>query len=42
LHEFQARAKSGAVKLGSMTAVAAQLTDAQIEAAAAYLSTLPR
>ena len=42
LHEFQMRATSGAVKPGSMTAVAAQLTDAQIEAAAAYLSTLPR
>jgi cytochrome c553 len=42
LHEFQARAKKGAVKPGSMTAVAAQMTDTQIEAAAAYLSTLPR
>ena len=42
LHEFQARAKSGAVKPGSMTAVAAQLSDAQIEAAASYLSTLRR
>jgi cytochrome c553 len=42
LHEFQARAKNGAAKPGSMTAVAAQMTDAQIDAAAAYLSTLPR
>jgi cytochrome c553 len=42
LHEFQDRAKKGAVKPGTMTAVAAQMTDAQIEAAAAYLSTLPR
>jgi cytochrome c553 len=42
LHEFQARAKNGAAKPGTMTAVAAQMTDAQIEAAAAYLSTLTR
>jgi cytochrome c553 len=42
LHEFQDRAKKGAAKPGSMTAVAAQMTDAQIESAAAYLSTLPR
>jgi cytochrome c553 len=42
LHEFQARAKNGAAKPGSMTAVAAAMSDAQIEAAAAYLSTLPR
>jgi cytochrome c553 len=42
LHEFQTRAKNGAAKPGTMTAVAAQMTDAQIEAAAAYLSTLPR
>jgi cytochrome c553 len=42
LHEFQDRAKKGAVKPGTMTAVAAQMSDAQIEAAAAYLSTLPR
>ncbi|CAB3778671.1 c-type cytochrome [Pararobbsia alpina] len=42
LHEFQARAKNGAAKPGSMTAIAAQMTDAQIEGAAAYLSTLPR
>jgi cytochrome c553 len=42
LHEFQARAKKGAAKPGTMTAVAAQMTDAQIDAAAAYLSTLPR
>jgi cytochrome c553 len=42
LHEFQDRAKQGPVKPGTMTAVAGQMTDAQIEAAAAYLSTLPR
>jgi cytochrome c553 len=42
LHEFQARAKNGAAKPGTMTAVAAQMTDAQIEAAGAYLSTLSR
>jgi cytochrome c553 len=42
LHEFQARAKKGAAKPGSMTAIAAQMTDAQIDAAAAYLSTLDR
>jgi cytochrome c553 len=42
LHEFQARAKKGGVKPGSMTAVAAQMMDTQIEAAASYLSTLPR
>ena len=42
LHEFQARAKQGSVRPGTMTAVAAQMSDVQIEAAAAYLSTLPR
>jgi len=42
LHEFQARAKNGGAKPGSMTAVAAQMTDTQIEVAASYLSTLPR
>jgi cytochrome c553 len=42
LHEFQTRAKNGAAKPGTMTAVAAHMTDAQIEAAAAYLSTLAR
>jgi cytochrome c553 len=42
LHEFQARAKKGAAKPGSMTAVAAQMTDTQIESAAAFLSTLTR
>jgi cytochrome c553 len=42
LHEFQTRAKNGAAKPGTMTAVAAQMTDAQIQASAAYLSTLPR
>lgn len=42
LHEFQGRAKNGGAKPGTMTAVAAQMSDAQIEAAAAYLSTLSR
>jgi cytochrome c553 len=42
LHEFQDRAKKGAAKPGSMTAVAARMSDTQIETAAAYLSTLPR
>jgi cytochrome c553 len=42
LHEFQARAKNGTPKPGSMTAVAAQMSEPQIEAAAAYLSTLSR
>jgi cytochrome c553 len=42
LHEFQTRAKNGGAKPGTMTAVAAQMTDTQIEAAAAYLSTLAR
>lgn len=42
LHEFQERAKNGAAKPGTMTAVAAQMTDAQIADAAAYLSTLSR
>jgi cytochrome c553 len=42
LHEFQARAQHGAAKPGSMTSVAAQMSDSQIEAVAAYLSTLPR
>ncbi len=42
LHEFQARAKNGAAKPGTMTAVAAQMTEAQISDAAAYLSTLSR
>jgi cytochrome c553 len=38
LHEFQARAKEKTPAAGSMTAVAATLTDQQIEEAAAYLS----
>ncbi|MFM0362778.1 c-type cytochrome [Paraburkholderia sediminicola] len=38
LHEFQARAKEKTPAPGTMTAVAATLNDAQIEAAAAYLS----
>ncbi|HEY1997133.1 c-type cytochrome [Paraburkholderia sp.] len=38
LHEFQARAKDKAPAPGSMTAVAAKLSDTQIEEAAAYLS----
>jgi cytochrome c553 len=40
LHEFQARAKSAAPQPGTMTAVAATLTEAQIQAAAIYLSQL--
>ncbi|SOE95798.1 Cytochrome c553 [Burkholderia sp. D7] len=40
LHEFQARAKGKTPAPGSMTAVAATLSDAQIEAAAAYLSVI--
>ncbi|WP_244195940.1 c-type cytochrome [Paraburkholderia susongensis] len=38
LHEFQARAKTSTPKPGSMTAVAASLTQSQIEQVAAYLS----
>jgi cytochrome c553 len=38
LHEFQERAKGKQPAPGSMTAVAAKLNEAQIEAAAAYLS----
>ncbi|RKE37469.1 cytochrome c553 [Paraburkholderia sp. BL23I1N1] len=38
LHEFQARAKGTTPAPGTMTAVAATLSDTQIEAAAAYLS----
>jgi cytochrome c553 len=38
LHEFQARAKGKTPAPGSMTAVAATLSDTQIEEAAAYLS----
>jgi cytochrome c553 len=40
LHEFQARAKGKTPAPGTMTAVAATLNDAQIEAAAAYLSVI--
>jgi cytochrome c553 len=40
LHEFQARAKGKAPAPGSMTAVAAKLSDTQIEDAAAYLSVI--
>jgi cytochrome c553 len=40
LHEFQQRARDGAAKPGTMTAVAAKLDEAQIAAAAAYLSRL--
>jgi cytochrome c553 len=40
LHEFQARAKSKTPKPGTMTAVAATLSEQQIEASAAYLSQL--
>jgi cytochrome c553 len=40
LHEFQARAKVKPPAAGSMTAVAAQLNDTQIEEAAAYLSVI--
>ncbi|MET0331373.1 MAG: c-type cytochrome [Dyella sp.] len=38
LHEFQARAKAGGAKPGTMTAVSAQMTEAQIQEAAAFLS----
>ncbi|RDS83995.1 c-type cytochrome [Dyella psychrodurans] len=38
LHEFQARARAGNVKPGSMTEVASRLTDAEIREASAYLS----
>ena len=38
LHAFQSRAKGKTPAPGSMTAVAAMLSDTQIEAAAAYLS----
>jgi cytochrome c553 len=40
LHEFQARARGKTPEPGTMTAVAATLTEEQIEAAAAYLSQL--
>lgn len=38
LHEFQARARAGNVKPGSMTEVASKLTDTEIKEASAYLS----
>ena len=38
LHEFQARARQGAARPGSMTEVASRLTEAQIHDVAAYLS----
>jgi cytochrome c553 len=41
LHEFQARAKATTPAPGTMSSVAAQLDEAQIRQAAAYLSTLP-
>ncbi|RUL72491.1 c-type cytochrome [Dyella choica] len=41
LHEFQARAKAGTPKPASMTEVASKLTEAQIRAAAAFLSVKP-
>jgi cytochrome c553 len=40
LHEFQARARAGTAKPGSMTAVSSRLTEAQIQDAAAYLSVI--
>lgn len=41
LREFQARARLGSPKPGSMTEVASKLTDTQIHDLAAYLSVLP-
>ena len=38
LHEFQARAKAGGAKPGTMTQVSAGMTEAQIQEAAAFLS----
>ena len=38
IHEFQARARSAVPKPGTMTAVAAMMTESQTQAAAAYLS----
>ena len=38
LHEFQERARNAAPKPGTMTAVAAMMSESQIQAAAAYLS----
>jgi cytochrome c553 len=42
LHEFQRRAQEKPAKPGSMTAVAAMMSEQQIEVSAAYLSQLPR
>lgn len=42
LHEFQRRAQQKPAKPGSMTAVAAVMSEEQIEVSAAYLSQLPR
>jgi cytochrome c553 len=41
LHAFQARARHGTPKPGTMTAVASKLTDTQIRNVAAYLSVMP-
>jgi cytochrome c553 len=41
LHEFQARAKAGGAKPGTMTEVSAGMTEAQIQEAAAFLSITP-
>jgi cytochrome c553 len=38
LHEFQARAKAGGAKPGTMTEVSAGMTEAQIQESAAFLS----
>lgn len=38
LHEFQARARNAVPKPGTMTAVAAMMSESQVQAAAAYLS----
>ena len=40
IHEFQARAKAAPPKPGSMTEVASRMDEAQIEASAAYFSTI--
>jgi cytochrome c553 len=38
IHEFQARARNAVPKPGTMTAVAAVMSESQVQAAAAYLS----
>jgi cytochrome c553 len=38
IHEFQARARSAVPQPGTMTAVAAMMSESQVQAAAAYLS----